>query len=185
MGFDTNEVAEFLAEVAEEMEALIHERNKLKETMREKELQILEYRDRDRILKDTLTTAQKMSEKIKSEAERETNIILQDAHHKAEMIVRDARDSLKSVYKEVNEVKKVKLQFEGNLKAMIQTHLELLAKQEQYLPHIPEISKPSYGERSNERAESAQAQNQTEKLVDRIQKERAGYTTGYGNIEIK
>ncbi len=176
MGYDAEEVTDFLALVAQEMEAIIHERNKLKEAIREKELQILEYRDRDRILKDTITTAQKMSEKIKSDAERETQIILQDAHQKAEMIVRDSRDSLKNVYKEINEIKKIKLQFESNLKAMLQTHLDLLGKQEQYLPHIPETSRPvSHVTNSSNQASSANT------LAERIQREK----TFNSNIEIK
>lgn len=177
MGYDADEVTEFLSQVAEEMEAIIHERNKLKEAIREKELQILEYRDRDRVLKDTITTAQKMSEKIKSDAERETQIILQDAHQKAEMIVRDSRDSLKNVYKEINEVKKIKLQFEANLKAMLQTHLELLAKQEQYLPHVPEPSKPVAHAGTGNSNQNTNAGS----LADRIQREKSFS----GNIEIK
>jgi cell division initiation protein len=138
MGYDPSEVSEFLNAVAQELESAIHERNRLKEALREKELQLLEYKDRDRVLKDTITTAQKMSERIKSESDREAQMILQDAHHKAEMIVRDSRDSLKNVYRDINDLKKIKLQFEANLKAMIQTHLDLLGKQDQYLPRIPE-----------------------------------------------
>jgi len=140
MGYDPDEVMEFLAAVANELENVIHERNKIKEALREKELQILEYKDRDRILKDTITTAQKMSEKIKSDTDRESQIILQDAHHKAEIIVRDARDSLRSVYKEINDLKKIKLQFEANFKAMVQAHLELIGKQDQYLPQVPQVT---------------------------------------------
>jgi cell division initiation protein len=139
MGYDPDEVAAFLNEVAQELEAVIHERNKIKEMLREKELQILEYKDRDRILKDTITTAQKMSEKIKADSDREAQIILQDAHHKAEIIVRDARDSLRHVYKDINELKRIKLQFEANFKAMVQTHLDLIGKQDQYLPNIPDV----------------------------------------------
>src|SRR5688572_18838747 len=84
MGYDPAEVSEFLNAVAQELESVIHERNRLKEALREKELQLLEYKDRDRVLKDTITTAQKMSEKIKTETDREAQLILQDAHHKAE-----------------------------------------------------------------------------------------------------
>ncbi len=145
MGYDPDEVANFLVEVAQELESVIHERNKVKEALREKELQILEYKDRDRILKDTITTAQRMSEKMKSESDREAQIILQDAHHKAEMIVRDARDSLKNVYRDINDLKRIKLQFEANFKAMIQTHLDLIGKQDQYLPNVPEARQPLAG----------------------------------------
>ncbi len=138
MGYDADEVAEFLNAVAEEFESVIQERNKLKEALREKELQILEYKDRDRILKDTITTAQKMSDRIKSETEREAKMILNDAHHQAEMIVRDSRDSLKNVYREINELKRIKLQFETNFKSMVQAHLHLIEQQNKYLPNIPE-----------------------------------------------
>ncbi len=138
-GFDPDEVSQFLRAVAEELESAIHERNRMQEALREKELQLLEYKDRDRILKDTITTAQQMSERIKSDSDREAQMILQDAHHKAEMIVRDSRDSLKSVYKDLNDLKKIKLQFEANLKAMVQTHLDLLGRQEQYYPSVPDV----------------------------------------------
>lgn len=138
MGYDPNEVSQFLNAVAEELESVIHERNRMAEALREKELQLLEYKDRDRILKDTITTAQKMSERIRSESDREAQIILQDAHHKAEMIVRDSRDSLRNVYRDINDIKKIKMQFEANLKAMLETHLNLLGKQDQYMPNIPE-----------------------------------------------
>lgn len=138
-GYDPEEVSDFLAAVAEELESVIQERNKMREALREKELQILEYKDRDRILKDTITTAQQMSERIKAETDREAKLILQDAHHKAEMIVKDSRDSLKNVYREINELKKIKLQFESNLKAMVQTHLDLLGRQDRYFPSVPDL----------------------------------------------
>ena len=53
MGFDPDEVMEFLRLCAEELESLIKERNSLRETLREKELAIAEYRERDELLKST------------------------------------------------------------------------------------------------------------------------------------
>jgi cell division initiation protein len=149
MGFDPEEVTQFLNAVAEELESALIERNRLKEALREKELQNLEYKDRDRILKDTITTAQQMSERIRTESNRESQMILQDAHHQAEMIVRDSRDSLKNVYRDITELKKIKLQFEANLKAMVQTHLDLLGRQDQYMPSVPEQRPPLGLERNS------------------------------------
>jgi cell division initiation protein len=148
MGLDPSEVAQFLNEVAQELETVIIERNRLKEALREKELQNLEYKDRDRILKDTIMTAQQMSERIRSESNREAQLILQEAHHQAEMIVRDSRDSLKNVYRDITELKKIKLQFEANLKSMVQTHLDLLGRQDQYMPSVPELRQPHAIERN-------------------------------------
>src|SRR5580700_5419716 len=90
-GLDQEEVSTFLKEIAEEMENLIRERNQLKETVRERELQMLEYKERDKALKDTIMTAHKMTENMRRDCEREAGLIINDAQQRAESIVRDAR----------------------------------------------------------------------------------------------
>jgi len=137
MGLDPDEVSEFLRDVAEEFEAVIRERNQLKETMREKELQILEYRDRDKALKETIMTAHKMTEGLKKDSEREAQLILHDAAQKADIIIKDARDSLKKAYSEISDLKRAKVQFEASLRGMIATFNEMLDRQAGYLPHMP------------------------------------------------
>ncbi len=134
MGFDSEEVIEFLREMADQMEELIRERNSLKETLREKELNILEYRERDETLKATITTATKMAEQIRVDAEREAKLIMNDANQKGEMIVKDARDSLKRIYQEVGEMKRARIQFEANLRSIAQAHLAMLDQSHQIMP---------------------------------------------------
>src|SRR3954466_5684585 len=95
MGVNAEEVQNFLRDVADQMEEIIRERNALKEALREKELSMVEYRDREDSLKNTITTATKMSDHIRTDAEREAKLIVQDAQQKADLIVADARDSLK------------------------------------------------------------------------------------------
>lgn len=129
MGIEPEEVNEFLRLVSDEMETLIREKNSLKEALREKDLQILEYKERDKVLRDTITSAQRMSEKLREEAERESNLILQDANQKAETIVRDARDSLKRVYNEIADIKRAKIQFEAIVRSAIMSHSKMLDDQ--------------------------------------------------------
>lgn len=135
MGFDPEEVMDFMRLVAEEMEALIKERNSLKENLREKELAVSEYRERDELLKSTITTATRMSEKMQVDAEREAKLIINDANQKADVIVREARDSLKRIYNEIADLKKVRMQFENNLKAIIQSHLQMLDQGAKLMPN--------------------------------------------------
>ncbi len=139
MGYEIDEVTEFLHAVADEMEQLIKERNDLKEQLRDKELRILEYKERDKVLNGTIETAQKMSAKIQDESEREAKLIINDAHHKADIITRDARDSLKKVYGELSDLKKTRVQIEANMRALLQAHLQLLDEQ---LKVIPNVSAP-------------------------------------------
>ncbi len=136
MGLDPDDVSDFLRQVAQEMEQLIKDRNQLRETMREKELMIIDYKERDQTLKSTIATASHMADKLKIEAEREAKLIIQDAQHKADQTTKDARESLKKMYNEISELKRSRMQFEANLKAMIQAHLGLLEQSEKYMPQI-------------------------------------------------
>ncbi len=136
MGYDSQQVHDFLQQVASQMEALLHERNHLRETLREKELQILEYKERDKVLKDTISTATQMSDRLRSDAEREAKLIMSDAQQRADIITRDAKDSLRKIYKEISDLKTARLQFESNLKALAQAHLSLLEQAERYMPQM-------------------------------------------------
>lgn len=135
-GLDENEVNEFLQAAASTMETLIHERNSLKEVLREKELQIQEYKEKDNMLKSTISTASQMADRMRQDGEREAKLIIADAQQKAEIIMRDSRDSLKKMYNEITDLKRVRMQFEANLKAMAQAHLALVDQGEKYMPSI-------------------------------------------------
>lgn len=136
LGFDSDEVNLFMQQIAEQMETLIHERNHLKEVLRDKELNLLEYKERDKVLTSTMTTATQMSETMRQEADREGKLVILDAQKKADTIVADAQDSLKKVYQEMTDLKKARVQFEANLRALAQAHLSLLEQSEKYMPQM-------------------------------------------------
>ncbi|OYZ22212.1 MAG: cell division protein DivIVA [Bdellovibrio sp. 28-41-41] len=125
MGCDPQEVSDFMQQISAQLEALIYERNHLKEVLREKELSLLEYKEKDKMLRETMSAASQMSDRLKIDAEREAKLIITDAQQKAEMILRDSKDSLRKSYQEVNDLKRTRLQFEANLKALVQAHLSL------------------------------------------------------------
>lgn len=161
MGLDPDQVTDFLRFVSDEMEAVIRERNSLKEALREKELSVSEYRERDELLKNTITTATRMSEKMQADAEREAKLIIQDANQKAEMIVRDARDSLKRIYQDIADLKRIRLQFENNLKALIQSHMAMVEQGQKIMPN-PSID-PRLG--IEEEGSSSMDQQELEKRI--------------------
>ena len=134
MGLDADEVMDFLQQVASQMETLIQEKNALKEHLREKELTLMEYKERDSVLKTTIATATQMADRLRQDAEREAKLIVADAQQKSEIIVRDSRDSMRKMYQEVNDLKRTRMQFEANLKALAQAHLALLEQGEKYMP---------------------------------------------------
>ena len=170
MGYDPDEVMDFLRNIADEMEGIIRDRNTLRESLREKELSIIEYRDRDELLKNTITTATKMSEKIQVDAEREGRLIVGDAKQKAEMIIRDARDSLKKIYSEVSDLKKLRLQFENNLRALIQSHLTMMEQGHKIMPNPSYESTETVSSMAPEDEEAVAAQTIKANVTEAISK---------------
>ena len=141
-GFDEAEVKEYLQQVAMAMDLMNHEKNTLREQTREREIQVKEYKDKDASLQQTLATASQMTDRMRQDAEREAKLIVQDAQQKAEMILHDSRASLKKMYQEIADLKRTRMQFEANLKALAQAHVALLEQGEKYMPHIglPQIT---------------------------------------------
>jgi cell division initiation protein len=137
MGFDIQEVTDFLYILSSQMEELMQERNKLREALKEKEYQLFEYKERDKILKDTIATAGQMAEKIRVDAERESKLIINEAKTKAEFITRDARDSIGRTYEEMTNLKKLRAQFETQIKAVVQSHLEMIQQNSRIVQNPP------------------------------------------------
>jgi cell division initiation protein len=139
MGLDTDEVTNFLRDVADQMEELIRERNSLKEALRAKDIAIMEYKERDDSLKSTIQTAARMSDGIRADAEREGKLIIGDAEQKAELILRDSRDQLKRVYQEIADLKRIRMQFEINLRSVVQAHLQMV-EQSHFMQPDPQFA---------------------------------------------
>lgn len=126
MGLDAQEVYEFLRDVADQMEELVRERNRLKEECAKKDTEMLEYKERDQALRATIQAASKMSEQFRHDAEREADLIINDARQRSEVLIKDARDSLKRMYHEIADLKKSRMHYETNLRAMMESHLTML-----------------------------------------------------------
>ena len=141
MGYDPDQVEDYLVALAAQMEALVQEVTYLKATIREKEIDLIQYKERDQLIQQTMAQATQAVEKMKEDTDRECKLIVQDAHHKADVITKDAKDSLKRIYQDISELRKSKMQFEANLKAMAQAHLSLLEQGEAFMPRmrIPEL----------------------------------------------
>ena len=171
MGFDPDEVMDFLRLCAEELEGLIKERNSLREAMREKELAIAEYRERDELLKSTITTATRMSEKMQVDADREAKLIINDANQRAEAIVRESRDSLKRIYQEISDLKRVRMQFENNMRALVQSHLAMIDQGQKIMPNPVADNQHTHSQPS----EAEQAQLIKSRVSEAIQKKMADF----------
>ncbi|UCD84601.1 MAG: DivIVA domain-containing protein [Deltaproteobacteria bacterium] len=125
-GFDQRDVEAFLELVRNEFEVLIKENNSLKDKLRRRDEQIARYRDDEQTLKETMITAQKINEDIKTNAIKESEVIVSEAKLKAQEILNSAQLRSLEILEEIKELKRQKIQFESNLRANIETHLKML-----------------------------------------------------------
>ena len=101
MGYDPDQVEDYLVAIAAQMEALLQENTYIKSTLREKEIDLIQYKDREQLLQQTMTHASQTTEKMKQDADRDGKLIVEEAHQKAEMIVGEAKASLRKMYQEI------------------------------------------------------------------------------------
>jgi cell division initiation protein len=129
-GLDPNDVDAFLQIVASEMESLIRENSDLKEQTRKTSLQMDEYSQREASLRETMLAAQKISEEMKANAQKEAKLLISEAELKGERIVADAENRLVQLNNQIHEIRRQKLQFETNLKSLLEGHLKMLTLEE-------------------------------------------------------
>lgn len=127
-GLDKQEVSQFLQEVASQLEIVTLEKNHLKEQLREKEIALMDFKERDKVLNETISTASRMAEKLREEAIKEAANIKKEAELNAQSMMVETREQLKNMYKEIMELKKLKIQFDSNMRAIATAHLEMLEK---------------------------------------------------------
>ncbi len=135
-GLSEFEVRDFLHVLAEEIRHLNKKNEMMKKQLDEQELLIKDYRDREHILKQSITSAEKWAEKIRKDAESHSALVLEKAQSKSSALVQSARHSLQSVYNDIADLKRLQLQFKTGLKAALQVQMDLLEQDPIFSPHL-------------------------------------------------
>jgi cell division initiation protein len=109
-GFDKQEVDAFLEEVADDFDELARENAFLKEQLVALEEKVKGIEGREKTLQETLVTTQKIAEEFKENARREAELVLREAHLRAEKFMQDTREEHAKLTAEVNGLKRLRRQ---------------------------------------------------------------------------
>lgn len=126
-GLDPEDVDGFLQSVAGEMEELIRENNDLKERLNRNAAAMAEMEARESQLRETMLAAQRITEEMKANAQKEAHLLVSEAELKGERILADAEKKLVELGNQIQELKREKVQFESGFKGMLDTYYKLLA----------------------------------------------------------
>ena len=125
-GLDPEDVDAFLQLVSHEMEELVRENTEFKEQSRRAAVELEEFRQREVTLRETMLAAQRITEEMKANAQKEASLLISEAEIKAERIVADAENRLMQLNNQIQDLRRERLQFETSFKAILDTHYKLL-----------------------------------------------------------
>ena len=133
-GFDRTEVLTLLTEVADDYEYALREVDRLQQEISKTQALLNEHREHERNLRNTLLTAQKLSEEIRDSAESQARQIVKDADTRSDLLLQKAQARLEDVQREIDGMKMKRREAETSIEstiASLRNVLEFVREQEQ------------------------------------------------------
>lgn len=128
-GLDPQEVDAFLDDVAEDLEGLIRENTLLKEQLQTLEDRARNHEAREKILQETLITAQRLTDDMKEAARRDAALVVREAELQGEKLLEAARSEEATIRAEIGHLKRVRVQFVEGLRSTVDTYQRLVEQE--------------------------------------------------------
>jgi cell division initiation protein len=125
-GLDSEEVYAFLNTIADEYEAVLSDNKNLRERLVALEERLNEFKAIETNLRNTLLTAEKLTQEAKENARREASLMIREAEMEAEKASETIRAHTSQLRREILELKKNKDGYIGRLKSLLDTHKKML-----------------------------------------------------------
>jgi cell division initiation protein len=120
-GFDKTEVVAFLTEAADDYEHALREMDRLRQDLIRHEALLVEHREREANLRNTLLTAQRLADELKEAAQTESKLIIREAQGRADLLLQKAQGRLDEIERDINEMRLRRRDVEGSLESSIQS----------------------------------------------------------------
>jgi cell division initiation protein len=130
-GYDRDEVRAYLNIVAEEVAALQRERDAFDQEVQALRGLIDEHRQREGILKNTLLTAQRLSEDLKETARKQAESVVREAEMQADRLLEMAQSRAHEVERGIVDLRTQRADLRTDIRALITRLTHLLVFQEE------------------------------------------------------
>jgi cell division initiation protein len=125
-GYTVDEVRAYLHLVAEEIERLVKDVDRLQRENAMLREELNDHNQRERILKDTLLSAQKVSEDVRANARKEAELIVKDAELLSDRLMSQAQSRMADLERAIQELKMERRAARNKLQTMLDTTQQLL-----------------------------------------------------------
>lgn len=138
-GCDPEEVTAFLEVVAENYEQVLQDNAKLTERVQGLEERIRQYQGMERLLQDSMLTAERLAAESRDTTRRESERKIQEARKRAERILEDSRERLRNLNREIAELTQRKDLYIQRFRSLMQSQMLFLEEHNQDLNEIEEL----------------------------------------------
>lgn len=119
-GYDQTEVVAFLTEAADDYEHALREIDRLRQELVRQEQALVEHRERESALRNTLLTAQRLADELKESAQTEAKLIIREAQGRGDLLLQKAQGRLSEIERDIDEMRLRRRDVEGSLESSIQ-----------------------------------------------------------------
>jgi len=133
-GFDRAEVLALMSEVADDYEHALREVDRLQQEISKMEALLNQHREHERDLRDTMVTAQRVSDDIRTNAEAQARQIVREAEGRSDLLLQKTQARLEDIQREIDGMKMKRREVETTLEASVsalRSTLEFVREQEQ------------------------------------------------------
>jgi cell division initiation protein len=133
-GYDKAEVVALITEVADDYENALRDVDRLRQEIVKMEALLNQHREHERDLRDTLMTAQRVSDDIRSTADAHARQIVREAEGRSDLLLQKTQARLEDVQREIDGMKMKRREVETTLEstiASLRNTLEFVREQEQ------------------------------------------------------
>jgi len=133
-GYDKAEVVALITEVADDYENALRDVDRLRQEVVKMEALLNQHREHERDLRDTLVTAQRVSDDIRTTADAQARQIVREAEGRSDLLLQKTQARLEDVQREIDGMKLKRRDVETTLESTItslRNTLEFVREQEQ------------------------------------------------------
>ena len=120
-GFDKTDVVAFLTEAADDYEQAVREIDRLRQDLSRVEALLADHREREANLRNTLLTAQRLSDEMKEAAQTEAKLVVREAQGRSDTILHKAEARRQELERDINELLLRRRDVERSVEASIQS----------------------------------------------------------------
>jgi cell division initiation protein len=126
LGYARRATDNLLEAIAQSYEQAWWERADLRDEVERLQAELTRFRDMERLLRDTMMSAERAAEDLRAQARREYDMLLQEARLKAREVVLEAESERERIRAEIRRLQTARSELRASYRAFLQAALERL-----------------------------------------------------------